>query len=183
MKCSRNVPVFCAALPKQRNLVPRASRLPSISLASMLYCWRYFPHIANVSQISNLIVNGCLRRISLGIWANQKRRRIFWMDNGLYFTSHVTDSHELYIIKINKRNHKILTILFCVLRIYKKVNSWRKDNKCVYSRYFLLSFISNRALCYITRQILAKMPHPVFPLLVKLGLRRVVDDDEGGLPV
>ena len=173
MKCSRNVPVFCTALLKQRNLVPRASRLPSISLASMLYCWRYFPHIANVSQISNLMVNGCLRRISLGIRANQKRRRIFWIDNGLYFTSHATDSHELYIIKINKRSHKILTILFCVLRIYK----------CVYSRYFQLIFISIRALCYITWQILAKMPHPVFPLLVNLGLRRVVDEDERGLPV
>ena len=43
----------------------------------------------------NFMVNGCLRRISRGIWANQKRRRIFWMDNGLYFTSHATDSHEL----------------------------------------------------------------------------------------
>ena len=43
-----NVSPFCLALPKQPHRVPRASPMPSIFLAFMLYYRRLFPFIANL---------------------------------------------------------------------------------------------------------------------------------------
>ena len=68
--------LYCSS--KTRNLVPRASRLPSIFSAFMLNYWHHFPHIANVFQIWSTQAS-YKELYSLGIWVNQKRRNIEWI--------------------------------------------------------------------------------------------------------
>lgn len=70
-----NVAPLGTALRKQRNIVPRASRLPSLFLAITLYYWRHFPDITNVFQIWSTLVTG---------FEPSRTGEIFWKNNNTY---------------------------------------------------------------------------------------------------
>ena len=78
-----NVPPFCTALPKQRNLVLRASRLPSILLAFNSVRFTSFFIIVNVFQIWSTLVG--YEELAVG-FEQIRKEEILWKNKNWFMS-------------------------------------------------------------------------------------------------
>ena len=92
----RNYSPFSPALPKQlswRNLVPRPSRMPSLSSGDILYYWRHFTGYSQTSTKSG-------QEELAGGFEPIRKGELFWMNNssfrGTQLQSVIVNHHSFY---------------------------------------------------------------------------------------